>query len=48
MSHTYWGTWHGDPDYRKAASDPHDLAVVVLDKDVAELGHITPARLPGG
>ena len=27
---------------------PHDLAVVVLDDDVAPLEGITPARLPGG
>jgi len=46
VSHTYWGTWHGDLAYRKAASDPHDLAVVVLDDDVAALEGITPARLP--
>jgi hypothetical protein len=42
-STTFWGTWHGDPAYRKAASDPHDLAVVVLDQPVTG---ITPARLP--
>jgi hypothetical protein len=40
---TYTGTWYGDPGYRKAASDPHDIAVVVLD--TAPAG-ITPARLP--
>ena len=40
---TYRGTWHADPDFRKARSDPHDLAVVVLDADVAG---IQPARLP--
>jgi V8-like Glu-specific endopeptidase len=40
---TYWGTWHGDPDYSHATGDPHDIAVVVLDK--APKG-ITPARLP--
>src|ERR1700749_2230319 len=28
---TYAGAWYGDPAYRKAASDPHDIAVVVLD-----------------
>ncbi len=39
---TFWGTWYGDPQYRKAASDPHDIAVVVLD---AAPG-IAPARLP--
>lgn len=40
---TYWGTWHGDPNYSNATGDPHDIAVVVLDK--APKG-ITPARLP--
>jgi hypothetical protein len=41
---TYWGTWHGDPGYRgNATGDPHDIAVVVLDK--APRG-IAPARLP--
>jgi V8-like Glu-specific endopeptidase len=40
---TYWGTWHADPDYNQAQSDPHDLAVVVLDKAVKG---IEPARLP--
>lgn len=40
---TYWGTWHGDPDYAKNNSDPHDLAVVVLDDAVSG---VTPARLP--
>ena len=42
-STTYWGTWHGDPDYGKSQSDPHDIAVVVLDKTVRG---ITPASLP--
>jgi V8-like Glu-specific endopeptidase len=42
-STTYWGTWHGDPSYNQAQSDPHDLAVVVLDKAVKG---VTPARLP--
>jgi Trypsin len=42
-STTYWGTWYGDPDYNQTSSDPHDLAVVVLDKAVRG---ITPARLP--
>src|SRR5690349_25112112 len=23
---TYWGTWHADPAYTKAVSDPHDIA----------------------
>ena len=40
---TYWGTWHGDPNYNQAQSDPQDVAVVVLDKAVKG---ITPARLP--
>jgi hypothetical protein len=40
---THWGAWHGDPDYGKASSDPHDLAVVVLDEPVTG---IDPAQLP--
>jgi hypothetical protein len=40
---TYWGTWHADPNYTQAQSDPHDIAVVVLDQPVPG---ITPARLP--
>jgi hypothetical protein len=40
---TYWGTWHADPDFGKAQSDPHDVAVVVLDNAVPG---IEPARLP--
>jgi hypothetical protein len=40
---TYWGTWHADPNYNKAQSDPQDLAVVVLDAPVTG---IEPARLP--
>ncbi len=40
---TYSGTWHGDPDYSKNQGDPHDLAVVVLDKPVPG---VTPSRLP--
>ncbi len=36
------GTFHADPLYRRAQSDPHDIAVVVLDQGVG----ITPARLP--
>jgi Trypsin len=42
-STTYWGTWHGDPAYSSSQSDPHDIAVVVLDKAVRG---ITPAELP--
>jgi hypothetical protein len=40
---TYWGTWHADPNYNQAQSDPQDVAVVVFDKPVKG---ITPARLP--
>jgi secreted trypsin-like serine protease len=29
---TYAGTFHGDPAYNQTQSDPHDIAVVVLDK----------------
>jgi V8-like Glu-specific endopeptidase len=40
---TFWGTWHADPTYSQAQGDPHDLAVVVLDKPVKG---IQPALLP--
>jgi hypothetical protein len=40
---TYWGTWHGNPLYDQSQNDPHDVAVVVLDKPVKG---IAPARLP--
>jgi hypothetical protein len=40
---TYWGTYHADPAYNQRTSDPHDIAVVVLDKAIKG---ITPARLP--
>jgi Trypsin len=40
---TYWGTWRADPAYTHAQNDPHDIAVVVLDKAVKG---ITPAKLP--
>ena len=40
---TYWGTYHADPAYDQKQSNPHDIAVVVLDKAVKG---ITPARLP--
>lgn len=40
---THWGTWHANPLFRGAQSDPYDIAVVVLDKAVKG---ITPARLP--
>jgi hypothetical protein len=41
----YAGTFHADPAYgtNGTASDPHDIAVVVLDKPVKG---ITPVRLP--
>src|SRR4051812_1580595 len=39
----YTGTFHADPAYNKSQSDPHDIAVVVLDKAVKG---ITPAQLP--
>jgi secreted trypsin-like serine protease len=37
------GTFEADPLYNQAQSDPHDIAVVVLDKTVRG---IAPARLP--
>jgi hypothetical protein len=40
---TYWGTWHADPAYHNANSDPHDIAIVVLDNAVPG---ISPAALP--
>lgn len=39
----YAGTFHADPAYGKNQSDPHDIAVVVLDRAVTG---ITPASLP--
>ena len=39
----YAGTFHGDPAYDQKQSDPHDIAVVTLDKAVKG---ITPAQLP--
>jgi V8-like Glu-specific endopeptidase len=39
----YYGTFHADPAYPGPTSDPHDIAVVVLDKAVKG---ITPALLP--
>jgi hypothetical protein len=42
-SATYSGTYHADPAYDQKQSDPHDVAVVVLDTAVKG---ITPARLP--
>lgn len=40
---TYAGTFHADPAYDQAQSDPHDIAVIVLDKAVKG---IDPVRLP--
>lgn len=40
---TYAGTFHVDPLYPGPMSDPHDVAVVILDEAVKG---ITPARLP--
>ena len=37
------GTFHADPRYGQRQSDPHDLAVVVLDQPVTG---VVPARLP--
>jgi hypothetical protein len=39
----YYGTFEADPLYNQAQSDPHDIAVVVLDKPVRGIG---PASLP--
>jgi V8-like Glu-specific endopeptidase len=39
----YYGTFHADPLYNKSQSDPHDIAVVVLDNAIRG---ITPAKLP--
>jgi secreted trypsin-like serine protease len=40
---TYTGTWHADPAYNQSQSDPHDIAVVVFDRDVKG---IAAAKLP--
>ena len=40
---TYSGTFHADPAYPGPSGDPHDIAVVVLDKAVKG---ITPVALP--
>ena len=40
---TYSGTFVADPLYNQSQSDPHDIAVVLLDKEVKG---ITPAALP--
>ena len=37
------GTYYADPQYNQAQNDPHDIAVVVLDRAVKG---ITPAKLP--
>ena len=39
----YSGTFERDPLYSQRENDPHDLAVVVLDKPIRD---ITPAALP--
>ncbi|MEU6432004.1 trypsin-like serine protease [Microbispora sp. NPDC046973] len=39
----YTGRYVPDPRYDASQSDPHDIAVVVFDKAIAD---ITPARLP--
>jgi V8-like Glu-specific endopeptidase len=39
----YRGDFHADPLYNQSQSDPHDIAVVVLDRAV----NIKPASLPG-
>src|SRR3954447_6359159 len=39
----YTGTFHADPAYNQSQSDPHDIAVVVLDKAV---NGTSPAKLP--
>ena len=42
-SRLYSGTFHADPLYNQSQNDPHDIAVVVLDKPIRG---IEPARLP--
>lgn len=37
------GAMHTDPEYRRSQGDPHDLAVVVLER---EMTGVTPAELP--
>ena len=39
----YSGTYYANPEYTQSQNDPHDLAVVVLDKPMRGL---VPARLP--
>ncbi len=40
---TYSGTFHADPLYSQVQSDPHDIAVVILDRPIKS---IRPAVLP--
>lgn len=40
---TYRGTFRADPQYSPVQSDPHDIAVVVLDRPI---NNLTPSRLP--
>ncbi len=42
-SKVYWGTWHAHPGYTWSQNDPHDIAVVVFDRQIKG---IAPARLP--
>lgn len=42
-SHVLTGTFHANPNYNPAQSDPADIAVFVLDKAVKG---VTPARVP--
>jgi secreted trypsin-like serine protease len=39
---TFTGAWHADPLYNQSQSDPHDIAVIVLDSSPG----IAPAQLP--
>ncbi|MGH2808241.1 MAG: S1 family peptidase [Actinomycetota bacterium] len=39
----HWGTWHPHPGFTFSQDDPHDIAVIVLDKPVKG---IPPSRLP--
>jgi hypothetical protein len=40
---TYTGTWHADPLFSQSQGDSHDIAVIVLDRQIRG---VTPARLP--
>jgi secreted trypsin-like serine protease len=42
-SKLYSGTFYADPEFNQTQSDPHDIAVVVLDKPIRG---IEPAQLP--